>query len=70
MIKLIDVHHPWFKPLWRRILVVILPLGWAMFELSRGDDLWALLFGAIGVYAAYMLFWVFRTEHANSESEG
>lgn len=52
--KFLDPDHPFFKPVWRRWLTAVLPLGWAIVELASGNALWALLFGAVGIYA----FWV------------
>ena len=56
MSRLFDLNHPFFIPLWRRVVVVALCLGWAVFELVGGSPFWAILFGAIGFYAAYAFF--------------
>jgi hypothetical protein len=53
--KFLDPHHPFFKPLWRRILSVLLPMGWGGVELYNGSTGWAILFLAAGAYAAYEL---------------
>jgi hypothetical protein len=55
----IDVQHPFFKPLWRRIAVVAVCLGWAAVEYSSGAVFWAVLFGGIGLYCAYAFFLAF-----------
>lgn len=52
---LIDPAHPFFRPLWRRVAVVIACLGWALFEIMTGSPGWAMLFGGAGLYAAYVL---------------
>jgi hypothetical protein len=57
--KLIDVQHPFFRPLWRRVAVVAVCLGWAAVELSGGAVFWAILFGAVGVYCAHQFFVAF-----------
>ncbi|WP_136441012.1 hypothetical protein [Pacificoceanicola onchidii] len=57
--KLLDVQHPFFRPLWRRIVIVVVALGWALIELALGNGLWALVFGAIGVYCAHQFFVAF-----------
>ncbi|WP_425100342.1 hypothetical protein [Tropicibacter sp. S64] len=57
--KLFDVQHPFFRPLWRRVLTVALCTGWAIVELSTGNPGWALLFGAIGLYCAHQFFIAF-----------
>ncbi|PKP74113.1 MAG: hypothetical protein CVT84_10055 [Alphaproteobacteria bacterium HGW-Alphaproteobacteria-6] len=51
---LIDPDHPFFRPPWRRWATVLAPGGWAIFELVTGSPGWAMLFGAAGGYA----FWV------------
>ena len=56
MDRLFDFNHPFFIPLWRRVLVVAACLGWAVFELIGGNPFWAILFGAIGLAAAYGFF--------------
>ena len=56
MDRFLDLNHPFFIPLWRRVLIVALCLGWAVFELVAGSPFWAILFGAIGLYAAFVWF--------------
>lgn len=58
---LVDPQHPFFRRLWVRVLSVLLPLIWAGVELSSGNTLWAVLFGAAGAYLGYALF-VLRKE--------
>ena len=60
MDRLFDFNHPFFRPLWLRILIVAVCLLWAMFEASTGQMMWAILFGAIGLYAAYGFFVTFN----------
>ena len=57
--KFLDVQHPFFIPLWRRIAVVVVCLGWAVVELTSGAVIWAILFGGLGLYCAYQFFVVF-----------
>ena len=35
------------------MLIVALCLVWAVFEVGTGEPFWAMLFGAIGLYAGY-----------------
>ncbi len=57
--KLIDVQHRFFIPLWRRVLVVAVCLGWAAVEFSGRQWPWGLLFVAIGLYCAHQFFIAF-----------
>jgi hypothetical protein len=57
--RLRDVQLPFFIPLWRRVVLVAACFGWALFEWSMGNPLWAALFGAIGAYIAHQFFVAF-----------
>ena len=59
---LVDPHHPFFRPLWVRILCVVLLLAWAGFEASTGAVFWAILFGAAGIYLFVALFVIRKDE--------
>ncbi|NVO25755.1 DUF3329 domain-containing protein [Donghicola mangrovi] len=52
---MIDPDDPFFAPLWRRVVIVGLCLGWAVFEAVTGSPGWALMFGAAGLYAGWTL---------------
>lgn len=55
-----DLDHPYFRPLWIRLLIVAVALGWAVVEFATGSPFWGILFGALGVYAAYRFFVAFN----------
>lgn len=55
-----DLDHPWFRPLWRRVLVTAIALGWGLVELASGSPGFALLFLALGAYAGWRLFVTFN----------
>ena len=57
--RLLDVQHPFFIPLWRRVATVSACLGWAVVELVLGNTGWAMLFGGIGLYCAHQFFIAF-----------
>lgn len=54
--RFLDTDHPMLRPLWVRILVVAACLGWAVLEFTGGSPFWGMLFGALGVYAAWSFF--------------
>ena len=58
--RILETDHPFFRPLWVRVAIVLAIFPWAMFEFSNGEDLWALIFGAIGSYCAWMLLIKYR----------
>ncbi|SIN99255.1 hypothetical protein [Vannielia litorea] len=55
-----NLQHPWFGPLWRRVLVTALCFAWAAFELAMGSPGWALLFAAAGAWCGYQFFVVWE----------
>ncbi|WP_282024782.1 hypothetical protein [Limimaricola cinnabarinus] len=59
MKRLFEVRSPFFVPVWRRVVVVVLVFGWALIELSQGAPGWALLFAAAGAWCAWQFFFVF-----------
>ncbi|NAZ36136.1 DUF3329 domain-containing protein [Rubellimicrobium sp. CFH 75288] len=55
-----DLNHPFFIPLWRRVVIVALSCGWALVEFAGGSPFWGILFGAIGLYAGWHFFFNFN----------
>lgn len=51
-----DNQHPFFRPLWIRILVVAICGLVAAWDLYNGDYVWALIFGGLSGYAVYVFF--------------
>lgn len=60
--QLIDPNHPFYKPLWVRILIVVVCFGWASVELFGSQPFWAMISGALGAYAAWMLLLNFKPQ--------
>ncbi|MFS8044224.1 hypothetical protein [Rhizobium sp. BR 314] len=60
--QLIDPTHPIYKPLWVRILIVAVCFGWSAVETFGSQPFWAMLSGALGAYAAWMLLLNFKPE--------
>ncbi len=57
--KIIDVQTEFFLPMWRRVAVVAVCFGWALFEFTLGDPFWGLLSGGIGAYCTREFFFAF-----------
>ena len=58
--RLFDLQHPAFRPLWRRVVITVLCLGWAAVEFASGSPFWGVLFGALGLYVGYVWFFDFH----------
>ncbi|MEJ6387941.1 hypothetical protein [Gymnodinialimonas ulvae] len=67
--KLIDPTHPFYKPAWRRYLIVIVCFAWATFEMSQGNSIWAYLFAGVGGFLAYHLIFAFPKEPPDGEAD-
>jgi hypothetical protein len=60
--QLIDPNHSFYRPLWVRIAIVAVCLGWAIVEVSTGEPFWAIIVGALGIYSAYKLLLTFSPQ--------
>lgn len=49
----------WFRPLWRRIAVLVVCLIWVGFEAWHGEQLWILISGGLTAYAVWNFFITF-----------
>ncbi|MBO9098423.1 MULTISPECIES: hypothetical protein [unclassified Rhizobium] len=53
--KMIDPSHRFYRPIYVRIGIVALCLGWAIIEATFGEPIWSMAIGAVGAYAAWVL---------------
>ena len=60
--KFFDLRLPFFRSFWRRAITVALAGGWSLFELFTGSPGWAILFGSVAVYCAYVFFVTFNPD--------
>jgi hypothetical protein len=52
-----EQQHPFYKPLWRRVVMVAVIVAWVAFEFYKGDSgLWTTLAVGSLVYAVYTFF--------------
>lgn len=56
MRKLIVLYHPFFAPVWIRVVTVLVAITWGLFELSTGAVFWSVVFIGIGVICAWQFF--------------
>ncbi len=53
--QIIDPSHMFYRPLWRRVFIVGLCAGWALFEAVYGDPFFMMLVGALAAYSFVVL---------------
>ncbi|SDZ48560.1 hypothetical protein SAMN05444004_11683 [Jannaschia faecimaris] len=58
----LDVQTPFFYPMWRRVVAVVVLTIWTLFEVSNGQVFWSILFGASGAYLAWQFFFVWNPD--------
>ena len=59
--QLIDPAHPFYKPLWVRLLIVGSCGFWAIFEAVRGDPFFMVIMGALAIYSGRVLLLNYKT---------
>lgn len=67
--QILDPTHPFFKPLWRRVLTIILPALWGCVEAYNQSWGWAVLFLGSAVYLTYELLIMYDRSIAKAEAE-
>ena len=48
--------HPWFVPLYRRILTMAFCVAWLLFELIGEQSFWLVIAAAVNAYALWEFF--------------
>jgi len=52
-----EQQHPFYKPLWRRVVIVLVIAAWLAFEVSSSQSgLWTALAAGALAYAVYVFF--------------
>ncbi len=65
-----DANHPWFRPLWVRVLLVAIAAGWGLFEYHSGSEVWAIVFGAIAAFGVWSFFIAYDPEDGGPGDKG
>lgn len=55
-----DHEHPFFRPLWRRVAVVVVCLFWAGLEFATGTPFWGMLALGATAYAIWQFFYLYK----------
>lgn len=51
-----NLDHEFFRPLWVRIAVTAVALGWSVIEFLTAAPFWGVLFGATGLWCGWSFF--------------
>lgn len=55
-----DQNHPFFRPLWRRIAIVVFCAAWSVFEFVTGSGFWGTLAGGMAAYGAWQFLITYK----------
>ena len=55
-----DNEHPFFRPLWRRILIVAVCVAWSIFEFVNGATFWGVIALGFAAYGVWQFFLNYR----------
>ncbi|MDW9490165.1 hypothetical protein GOA59_29395 [Sinorhizobium meliloti] len=69
MIKFIDPDHPFYRPLWIRLLIILFCAVWTAVEFYGGQVMWGTIFLVVTAYAGASLLVFYRTKE-ESQSKG
>jgi hypothetical protein len=58
--KFIDPDHPFYRPLWRRLLLVGVCAAWTGVEFYNGEQTWGTVFLIVTAYAFANLILFFK----------
>lgn len=68
--QIIDPKHPFYRPLWVRLLVVAICAVWFVVELVFGSPFFMVIMGALTVYTLLVLIIRFPREGAAADNNG
>ncbi len=51
-----DLKLPFFRPLWRRVVTVLVCFGWGTVEFANNAPFFGIVFVGLGVVAGYQFF--------------
>ena len=56
--QMLDVNHPFFAPVWRRVAIVVFCFGWAGVEFAFASPTWGMIVAVLGAYCVWQFFFV------------
>lgn len=67
MLKFIDPDHPFYRPLWIRLLIVLFCAVWTVVEFLGEQPLWGMIFLAVTAYASAALLIFYKPSEKGEE---
>jgi hypothetical protein len=62
---LLDNRHPFFRPLWRRVLTVLVCLVWSVIEFATGAPFWGTIAIGLAGYGVWALFITYEADETH-----
>lgn len=54
--SILDLQNEFYRPLWIRVVLLLVLFGWAALEFFAGAPVWGIVFGGIGAVALKQWF--------------
>ncbi|RVI95681.1 hypothetical protein CN186_08770 [Sinorhizobium medicae] len=70
MIKFIDPDHPFYRPLWIRLLIIVFCAVWTAVEFYGGKTMWGTIFLVVTAYAGATLLVFYRPKEEEQGKSG
>ncbi|MCP8894070.1 hypothetical protein KYK29_03945 [Shinella daejeonensis] len=67
--KFIDPNHPFYRPLWVRLLLVGICSGWTAVEFYNGEQAWGTIFLIVAAYAFAQLLLFYKPSDGVAKPE-
>ncbi|WEX79221.1 hypothetical protein PYH37_004928 [Sinorhizobium numidicum] len=67
MLKFIDPDHPFYRPLWIRLLIVGLCAVWTAVEFMSDQTIWGMIFLAVTAYTACALLIFYKPKQSGDD---
>ncbi|MCK5932976.1 MAG: hypothetical protein KAG89_12485 [Fulvimarina manganoxydans] len=64
-----EAEHPFYRPLWVRIVLTTVLCLWCLVEWMNGQAFWGVLVGAASLWAIWTFFITYRPEEPLSAPE-
>ncbi|QRM56391.1 hypothetical protein [Sinorhizobium sp. BG8] len=65
--KFIDPGHPFYKPLWIRLVIVAVCVGWTALEFYNNEEMWGTIFLVVSAYATAQLLLFYKPSSGAEE---